>query len=267
MAGEPTQHRKAARLALVIGLGVPALAVTVLVLFRLPVWLALRDLSHPDAKIRRAAVRELGGRRVRAAGDRIAALILSDPDPAVREAAAYAASRLGVRVACESIREAVQRWPDEPGAAQMLASLARLTGKDARLDAFLESCRRSGRPYLRIGAALAQMERGDSRGVIELLTLGLSAPEPVIPVVVDRVCEYVIPAIQMAGGSVPAAETSRGFLSAVLAWWESNGSDRLLADSLKSNRLDADTHEVERLEHARQRVGRALGLLPSPSSS
>jgi len=252
---------------LVIGLGASALAAIVLVPFRLPVWLALRELSHPDAKVRRAAVRELGGRRVRAAGDRIAALILSDPDPAVREAAAYAASRLGVRGAAESIREAVQRWPDEPGAAQMLASLARLTGADPRLEPFLEFCRRSGRPYLRIGAALAMMERGDSRGAVELLTFGLSAPEPVVPVVVDRVCEYIIPAIQMVGGSVPAAETHHGFLSGVLAWWKSSGSDRLLADSLKSNRLDADTHEVERLEHARQRVGRALGLLPSPSSS
>lgn len=257
-------HRRAAiRLAIVVVTASVALVVGVAIATRVPTWMRIRALKSPNGKVRRAAVRELGGRGGYTAVGAIRALIAEDPDPDVRAAAAHAAMRLTDALAAEPIRRAVREQPDCATTAEMLATLAQLCGPSPEAVAFVDACGRSGKPYRVVGAAMARAEWFQKRGVEELLTLAQSGPEEVRAFARDRLRQYLIPAAEMVGvrfdGTDPWPSER---LEAMQSWWRTTGSDRLLGDALWARRSsDDDLHQVERLQHTRQRVGSMLGLL------
>lgn len=228
-----------------------------------PTWLRVYNLKSPNPQVRRAALRELGGREGYAAIPAIRNLITADPDPDVRQAAAYAAMKLGDQQAAESIRRAVVEQPDGESTAMMLASLARLCGPTPWAVAFVDECSRSGRPYRVAGAAMARTEWFQPAGVSELLALGQAGTDEFRAFVRERLRQYLIPTAQMVGvvfdGTDPWPPER---FAAMESWWSTQGTERLLRDGLWPKRgRDADIREVERLLHDRERIGHLLGLL------
>jgi hypothetical protein len=220
-------------------------------------------LHDADPRVRRAAVRDLGGRGGYAAVDEIRRMITGDPDARVREAAAHAAMRLGDRAALGPIRRGVLEWPDDESAGSMLASFARLSRPDdAEAARFVEDCERSSKAYLRIGAAMARVEWHQAQGMTRLLALFGEVPPECRALVIVRLRSYLVPAGQMVGVQLAAPEPLRAeHIERMRRWWAERGSDRLLADSMYFKRSgDADAHEIERLQGARRRIARMLGF-------
>jgi len=234
---------------------------------RAPTWVRMYRLHDPDPEVRREAVRDLGGRGGYAAVDDLRALITTDPDAGVRNAAAYAAMQLGDREALGPMRQAIVDHPDEEEAATMLAHYARLALREPEAVRFVEECEQSNKPYLKIGAAMARAEWFEAQGVTRLLTLLTEVPPECRDLVVARLRMYLIPAGQMIGVQLDApGPWPTGHIERMRRWWAANGSDRLLADALFVKRSrDPDVREIERIRHARERVGRMLGLLPPRS--
>jgi len=249
------------------GIGVVAVILGVWAGVRAPTWVRMYRLRSHDPEVRREAVRDLGGRGGYAAVKSIRALITADPDPRVRDAAAYAAMQLGDREALGPIRQAILDHPGEEQAATMLAHYARLAPDDSQAAPFVDECGRSEKPYLKIGAAMARAEWFRAQGVASLLALLTEVPPECRDLVVARLRMYLIPAAQMVGVQFDApGPWSLEHVELMRRWWAQNGSDRLLADALFFKRSgDADVREVERIQHARVRIGRMLGLLPPRS--
>jgi hypothetical protein len=239
-----------------------ALVVVAVAGARVPTWLQLAALRDEDPKARYEAVRELGARGVASAKDEIRSLITSDPAPEVREAAARSAMKLGDVEALAAIREAVEKWPADEWTARMLVSYAQLGGPSEANRAFVERCGASGNFYLRVGAAMARIEWYDPAGMDRLFALALEAPDEAGPFVCNRIQWYFSPALHLIGGWVDMAEPwNAERISGMQRWWAANGSERLLAGSLKfRQRPDADTYQIQRLIHARERVAEMLGL-------
>ncbi|MBN1490221.1 MAG: HEAT repeat domain-containing protein [Phycisphaerae bacterium] len=230
---------------------------------RVPTWVRLARLDDPDPKVRVAAARALGSRFNHAATDRIRSLITEDPDPAVRDAAAYAARKLNDDAAIEPIQKTVLELADEPVAADLLMSLARLSGpRREDVAAFVDQCAASEAPYLAIGAAVARAEWFEARGVDDLLRLAPLVPEAARPVLFERLARYVMPVVVLTGGSLDLSEPWVPARSEALRqWWRQHGSDQRLADVLELKRHgDRDRQEIDRLEHARGRMAGVLGL-------
>lgn len=223
----------------------------------------IRQLSHADARVRRAAVRDLGGRDGHAAIPRIRRLITDDPDPAVREAAAHAAMKLNDRAAYQAICEAILSGPAKDGTAMMIADLARLAGPSPEAVAFVDGCGRSGKPYLVVGAATARAEWFQPRGITELLDLAASASEPLRGFIHARIRQYLIPPAEMLGVRFDTDDPwPPERLASMQAWWREHGSDERLRDALVPLRQpDEDLRWIGRLRYAREQVGRLLGLL------
>lgn len=230
---------------------------------RVPTWLRIRELKSADPKVRRAAVRELGGREGYTAIPAIRALIIVDPDPNVRAAAAYAAMKLDDALAAEPIRRAIRERPDHETTADMLATFARLCPPTPDAIAFVDACARSGKPYQLAGAAMARAEWFQPKGIDDLLTIAQSGPAEVTEFARDRLRQYLIPAAEMLGTQFDTGDPwPADRIDAMRSWWRRNGTPRLLEDALWPRRSrDDDLHEIERLQHARQRVGKMLGLL------
>ncbi len=190
-------------------------------------------------------------------------MIAGDPDSRVREAAAYAAMKLGDREASDAIMRAILDRPNEEYAGLMFATLARVAGRDPKVARFVEDSAGPAKPpFLRVGAALARAEWFDAGGVEELLTLALSGPREIRSFAVDRLRQYVDPVVEVIGARISTGEPgSNERLVAMLEWWRSHANDRLLADALwfKRGRHD-DVRATERLRHTRDRVGQVLGV-------
>ncbi len=247
-------------LAALAGLMVAAVAVGVV---WGPTWRRIHQLRDPSAKVRRAALRELGGRDGHAAASRVRAMITGDPDPAVREAAAYAAMKLGDRDALPAICATIRADAERDSAAQMLATLARLCEPAGDALRFVEECAASGKPYLVIGAAMARTEWFQAGGLSELLAIAASPPGDTEPYVRERIRQYLVPAAELVGMRFDTDEPwPPERTESMRRWWQAHGNDRLLGDALRLRRTrDVDLREIGRLEHARHRVGRMLGLL------
>jgi len=266
-AVQQTEHRQppSHRLPTCVRIAVAALLLIggATVAAQAPTWLRMYKLNSANPEVRRAAVRELGGREGYAAVPAIRHLITADPDPDVRQAAAYAAMKLGDQQAAESIRRAVVEQPDGESTAMMLASLARLCGPTPEAIAFVDECGRSGKPYRVAGAAMARTEWFQPAGVRELLALGQSGTDEFRAFVRERLRQYLIPTAQMVGvvfdGTDPWPPER---FAAMESWWNTQGTERLLRDGLWPKRgRDADIREIERLLHDRERIGHLLGLL------
>jgi hypothetical protein len=204
---KPEPHGKAGKRAAVAIVALLAIGMSVAAATRVPTRLRMRDLKSSNPKVRRAALRELGGREGYAAIPAIRAMIAADPDPSVRSAAAYAAMKLGDTAAAQSIQRAIREGPDHETTAEMLATLARLCGPDADSVAFINECAQSRWPYRIVGAAMARAEWFQPEGVDELMALGQSGPEESRGFARDWLRQYLIPPAQMAGVRF---DTSRG---------------------------------------------------------
>jgi hypothetical protein len=263
--GQTHERRRAAttRGIVVLAVALIAAGASIPIAARTPTWLRMRALKSPDAKVRRAAIRELGGREGYAAVDAIRAMITSDPSADVRQAAAYAAMKLSDRQAIDPICRAILQWPDDEASADMLTSLARLAGPTTKVTAFVDECARSGKPYRAAGAAMARAEWYQPAGIEELLNIGQSGPEAAAAFARDRLRQYLIPAAQMVGVLFDTTDPwPCDRFETMRSWWRRHGTARLLENGLWSKRgRDPDIHEIERLQHARERVGRKLGLL------
>lgn len=246
-------------------LGVLVLAVAAVAGSQVPAVLRMAKLDDANPTVRAEAARKLGGRRNYIALRHIREMITRDSSAEVREAAAYAAMKMQDQEAVQPIMAAVRSRPDEDSefTAKTISYLAMLTGMTPETRAFLAECEATGKPFRQIGVAMARIEAYEGAGMTQMLAIAGQAKGDMLGYVQNRVEFYLPPVLQMLGLPMTVGDLANaGQRDAIQAWWRENGSDRLLRDALRYRlRRDEDVRAIERLEHARENVGKALGTL------
>jgi hypothetical protein len=186
----------------------------------------------------------------------------SETDPNLIELAGYTLMRLRDPAGVSTLRSRADRETDSALKARLIQFTARLADGDCRLVAWLRNGVGSNEPWRRAGSCLGLLELDRLEGGDQLLAIRNQIPEEVRAWTWNELRRIVEPMMQTTcyeftwpeGQSVVEQDPT---WAGIEVFWKRYATPLLLGDV--QDRLDHNDpkwREVDRLTHARERVGR-----------
>jgi len=244
-----------------LALSLPGLVVTAVVIgdqVRVHLWRAA--IGNADAAVRTRALYEVAAQRERRAADAVFAVLETEQDRAVLEAAGYAAMRIGDPRGVPLLQRRAEESPDDYVRAQLTVYACRLSGRDVRLIDWLTPGLDSPEPWRRVGSAVGLLELGRLRGGCRLIDMTPELEPQTRGYAIRELRRVAEPMAETVGWPHDWSPDGEGRLddakrADLRKFWKRHATITLLNDVLtRLERRSRKWHEVDRLLHARDRV-------------
>lgn len=223
-----------------------------------------RIIAQGTLEQRQAALWELRSIGGPAAADIAGRTLETDPDPDIREAAAYALQKMGAHGQFELLRSAAVKEPSPSVQIKLVRYLARLDYQ--RAAPWLGEASDGPLSWLGLGATLARLECVDLDAAPDLYRY-LAAPDKAMRhLAVRSVTPWVALMSEAIGRPVDLPELQDSEITDqhaadITAWWQRWVTAKLMRDNVVWVKdRDARWHRIKRLMRARAKAIRLLRL-------